>query len=157
MAYVTGTGDASTGCIFCAAVTGEDDEGTRILHRAAFSFVILNTYPYNTGHLMIAPVRHIGALEDLEPSERTELMELTTRAVEVIKEKMAAHGFNIGMNLGEVAGAGIPGHLHVHVVPRWGGDTNFMPIVAETKVLPEMLAETYAKLKPGFAAEPPTA
>ena len=156
MAYVTGTGDASAGCIFCAAVKDEDDEGNGILHRAAFSFVILNTYPYNTGHLMIAPVRHIGALEDLEPSERTELMELTSRAVEIIKGKMAAHGFNIGMNLGEVAGAGIPGHLHVHVVPRWGGDTNFMPIVAETKVLPEMLAETYSKLKPSFAAEPPT-
>ena len=150
MAYVTGTGDASTECIFCAAVKGEDDEGTRILHRAAFSFVILNTYPYNTGHLMIAPVRHIGALEDLEPSERIELMELTSRSVQVLKEKMAAHGFNIGMNLGLVAGAGIPGHLHVHVVPRWGGDTNFMPVVGETKVLPELLTETDAKLRPFF-------
>jgi ATP adenylyltransferase len=139
-------------CIFCAHLASEDDDAAHILHRGAFSFVLLNAFPYNTGHLMIAPVRHIGALEELEPVERQELMDLTTRAVEVIKQAMAAQGFNVGMNLGEVAGAGIPGHLHIHVVPRWGGDTNFMPVVGETKVLPEMLADTYSKLKPGFEA-----
>jgi ATP adenylyltransferase len=114
-------------------------------------FVILNAFPYNTGHLMVAPVRHVGELHDLESSELSALMQLTSRSVDIVKEAMDPDGFNVGMNLGAVAGAGVPGHLHVHVVPRWGGDTNFMTVVGETKVLPEMIADTDARLRPLFA------
>jgi ATP adenylyltransferase len=113
--------------------------------------VILNAFPYNSGHLMIAPRRHAGDLHELSAEERGELMELTSSAVGIVRDALSAHGFNVGMNLGRVAGAGIPGHLHVHVVPRWGGDTNFMPVVGDTKVLPEMIAETDDKLRPLFA------
>ena len=142
--------DGDQGCVFCDHLEAGNDEAAHILHRGVTAFVILNAYPYNTGHLMVAPLRHVGELHDLEPDERAELMELTTRATEIIRTAMGAHGFNVGMNLGQVAGAGIPGHLHVHVVPRWGGDTNFMPVVGDTKVLPEMIAETDAKLRPLF-------
>ena len=142
--------DGGEGCVFCAHLDESDDEASHILHRGITAFVILNAYPYNTGHLMVAPLRHVGELHELEPDERAELMELTTRSTEIIRAAMGAHGFNIGMNLGQVAGAGIPGHLHVHVVPRWGGDTNFMPVVGDTKVLPEMIADTDAKLRPLF-------
>nr|MBA2601226.1 HIT domain-containing protein [Actinomycetota bacterium] len=147
--YVT-SADGDKGCVFCDHLEAGDDEVAHILHRGVTAFAILNAYPYNTGHLMVAPLRHVGELHDLEPDERAELMELTTRATEIIREAMNAHGFNVGMNLGQVAGAGIPGHLHVHVVPRWGGDTNFMPVVGDTKVLPEMVADTDAKLRPLF-------
>lgn len=150
MAYVTTTGGDDDGCVFCDHLAANDDAGARILYRGDTAFAILNAYPYNTGHLLIAPNRHVGDLAELDEPERRELMELTTRATTVIKDAMGAHGFNVGMNLGQVAGAGIPGHLHVHVVPRWDGDTNFMPVVGDTKVLPEMLADTYAKLRPGF-------
>ncbi len=150
--YVRNTGSGDE-CFMCTAVEADDDAGHHVLHRADATFVILNAYPYNTGHLMVAPTRHVGDLEELTGEERAEVMDLTTRAVSVIRAAMAPHGFNVGINLGQVAGAGLPGHVHVHVVPRWGGDTNFMPIIAETKVLPEMLADTYAKLKPGFAPE----
>jgi ATP adenylyltransferase len=154
MQYMSQTGDEDGGCIFCDHLAEGDDEQARILHRARAAFVILNAFPYNTGHLMIAPLRHVGELEELSDEERHALMDLTTDAVAIIAEAMKPQGFNIGINLGEVAGAGIPGHLHVHVVPRWGGDTNFMPVVGETKVLPEMLADTYKKLRPGFDALP---
>jgi ATP adenylyltransferase len=143
--------DGGEGCVFCAHLDEGDDEASHILHRGITAFVILNAYPYNTGHLMVAPLRHVGELHALEPDERAELMELTTRSTEIVREAMGAHGFNIGMNLGQVAGAGIPGHLHVHVVPRWGGDTNFMPVVGDTKVLPEMIADTDGKLRPHFS------
>ena len=143
--------DGGEGCVFCAHLDEGDDETSHILHRGVAAFVILNAYPYNTGHLMVAPLRHVGELHTLEPDERAELMELTTRSTEIIRAALGAHGFNIGMNLGQVAGAGIPGHLHVHVVPRWGGDTNFMPVVGDTKVLPEMIADTDSKLRPLFS------
>ena len=151
--YVTGFSGGNEGCFMCTAVAASDDAAHHVLHRGDTAFVILNAYPYNTGHLMVAPTRHVGDLEELSPEERVEVMDLTTRAVGIIRAAMAPHGFNIGINLGQVAGAGLPGHMHVHVVPRWGGDTNFMPVVGETKVLPEMLADTYGKLKPGFAAQ----
>ena len=144
--YVTDS-DGGEGCVFCVHLDEGDDEASHILHRGVTAFVILNAYPYNTGHLMVAPLRPVGELHALEPDERAELMELTTRSTEIVREALGAHGFNIGMNLGQVAGAGIPGHLHVHVVPRWGGDTNFMPVVGDTKVLPEMIADTDAKLR----------
>jgi ATP adenylyltransferase len=150
MQYINSASDDDE-CIFCKYLAAEDDNESHILHRGATAFVILNAFPYNSGHVMIAPHRHAGELHDLRAEERSELMELTSSAVDILREALAAHGFNVGMNLGRVAGAGIPGHLHVHVVPRWGGDTNFMPVVGETKVLPEMLAETDAKLRPLFS------
>lgn len=149
MQYVGSAGD-SDGCVFCNHLEVADDAEAGILHRGSAVFVLLNAFPYNTGHVMVAPLRHVAELADLETRERHELMDVTARAVELIKQAMSPHGFNVGMNLGEVAGAGIPGHLHVHVVPRWGGDTNFMTTVSNTKVLPEMLAETDAKLRPLF-------
>ena len=152
MEYMSKADDDAGGCIFCDQLAEDDDEFARILYRGPAAFVILNAFPYNTGHLMIAPRRHVGELVDTRADERRELMDLTSSAVEIIRSAMDPHGFNIGINLGQVAGAGIPGHLHIHVVPRWGGDTNFMPVVGQTKVLPEMLADTYAKLRPGFDA-----
>ena len=151
MAYVS-TADESDGCIFCDQLNENNDEATHILFRGERVFVILNSFPYNTGHLMVAPDRHVGELSDLDYGERCELMDVTSKSVEVVRAAMNADGFNIGLNLGRIAGAGIPGHVHVHVVPRWGGDTNFMPVLADTKVLPEMVDDTAAKLRPGFEA-----
>jgi ATP adenylyltransferase len=152
MQYVGSSGGDAGGCVFCDHLAEDDDDKANILFRGNDVFVILNAFPYNTGHLMVAPNRHVGDVADMTPEERTELFDVTCKAIEIVRAAMNAHGFNTGMNLGQVAGAGIPGHLHMHVVPRWGGDTNFMPVVGDTKVLPEMLAETAAKLRPGFTA-----
>jgi ATP adenylyltransferase len=154
MAYVT-SADDSDGCIFCDHLAGGDDRAARILARAEHTFVILNAFPYNTGHLMIAPFRHAGELTDLSADERHELMDLTDRAVAIVRAAMDPQGFNVGMNLGRVAGAGVPGHVHMHVVPRWAGDTNYMSVIGNTKTLPEMLDDTYAKLRPGFDSAGP--
>ena len=151
MEYVSKADESSDGCIFCAALDGHDDELTHVIHRAADGFVLLNAFPYNTGHVMVAPTRHVGELTELSAGERTVLMDLVIEATDVITGAMSPDGFNVGINLGRVAGAGVPGHVHVHVVPRWGGDTNYMPVTGQTKVLPEMLADTAAKLRPGFA------
>lgn len=152
MAFVSGAagGSGEGGCIFCDHLAEGDDESAGILWRGSLTFALLNAYPYNTGHLMVAPLRHAGDLAELTSDERAELMELTSRSVDIVRSVMRAEGFNVGVNLGKVAGAGVPGHVHVHVVPRWAGDTNFMPVVGDTKVLPEMLAQTYAKLRPAF-------
>lgn len=147
--YVTSAQDDDE-CFLCAHVQSDDDEANGVLWRGEHVFAVLNKYPYNPGHLMVAPSRHVGDLEELRTEELHELIEATRLSTVVLKKAMNAHGFNAGMNLGSVAGAGVPGHLHQHVLPRWGGDTNFMPTVAETKVLPELMAETYAKLKPLF-------
>jgi ATP adenylyltransferase len=151
MQYISSATGDDDECIFCKFLADQNDDESHILFRGEAAFVILNAFPYNSGHLMIAPQRHAGELHDLSAGERSELMELTSSAVDILRGALAAHGFNVGMNLGRVAGAGIPGHLHVHVVPRWGGDTNFMPVVGDTKVLPEMIAETDAKLRPLFS------
>ena len=151
MQYISSATGDDDECIFCKFLASDDDDESHILYRGPTSFVILNAFPYNSGHLMIAPHRHAGELHDLSAEERSELMELTSSAVDILGEAMTPHGYNVGMNLGRVAGAGIPGHLHVHVVPRWGGDTNFMPVVGDTKVLPEMIAETDARLRPLFS------
>jgi ATP adenylyltransferase len=137
-------------CIFCELPARDDDESTFILKRGRLAFVILNIFPYNSGHLMVAPFRHIADVEELTTEEGHEGFALLGRSVHALKEALQPQGFNIGMNLGRVAGAGVPDHLHFHVVPRWGGDTNFMPVLGETKVLPELLEESYAKLKPLF-------
>lgn len=146
-----GSDEGSERCFLCAHGASSDDASAHVVHRGEHSFVVLNAYPYNTGHVMVAPYAHVGDLISLPEVARTELMDLITRSTAVIKDAMGAQGFNVGINQGIAAGAGVPGHLHVHVVPRWGGDTNFMPVVGQTKVLPEMLADTYAKLRPGFA------
>jgi ATP adenylyltransferase len=146
--YVTGAG-GEDGCFFCDHL--EDPGDSEVLYRGAGVFVLLNAFPYNSGHIMVAPERHVGELGELTEQERHGLADVAFSAVDVLQEALAPHGYNIGMNLGRVAGAGVPGHLHVHVVPRWGGDTNFMPVVADTKVLPEILEQTRAKLRPGFA------
>jgi ATP adenylyltransferase len=138
------------GCLFCEKLALGDDEKALILTRTEQAFAILNAYPYNPGHLMVAPTRHVGEFEDLKPDELAVIDELLQRSINALKESSTPDGFNVGMNLGRVAGAGVPGHLHWHVVPRWNGDTNFMPVVGQTKVLPELLAETYARLRPLF-------
>jgi ATP adenylyltransferase len=150
MAYIKGNERHDT-CFLCdAAATPADDEATLVLARGDHAFVILNIYPYNTGHLMVAPFRHVGELDDLTHEEMDEVWHLTRRSIAAHRATTQPHGFNIGINLGEVAGAGVPGHFHLHVVPRWGGDTNFMPVTADAKVLPEMLSDTYATLRPAF-------
>jgi ATP adenylyltransferase len=139
------------GCLFCE-LQKKDDEEAYIVARADRGFAVLNAYPYNSGHLMIAPYRHEGDPEKLEDAESLELQQLLQRSLAALREAMSPDGFNIGMNLGRVAGAGVPDHLHWHVVPRWDGDTNYMPIVGETKVLPESLDQTLAKLRPLLAS-----
>src|SRR5437867_11962033 len=150
MQYIQAAKTDPEGCIFCDLPANGDDEGAHILDRGEHGFVILNSFPYNPGHLMVAPHRHTGDLESLSDVENGELQGLIRDSVRALREEMDPHGFNIGMNLGRVAGAGIPDHLHWHVVPRWNGDTNFMPVVGQTRVLPELLEETYRKLAPRF-------
>lgn len=144
-------GDEADGCVFCELLASDDAEGARVLARDELAFVALAKYPYNPGHLLILPTRHTGELEDLSSPETAAISVMLQRSLRALRETAEPHGFNVGLNLGSVAGAGIPGHLHWHVVPRWGGDTNFMPVVGHTRVLPELLSETYAKLAPRFA------
>jgi len=143
-------GNGSDECFLCANPAAHDDRANLILVRADQAYALLNLYPYNSGHLMVAPYLHTGDLAALDPAIATELMRLTQRCVDVLQRAYQPEGFNIGMNLGKPAGAGVPNHLHIHVVPRWIGDTNFMPIVGETKVLPESLDQTYDRLEPFF-------
>jgi ATP adenylyltransferase len=153
MEYIRSAGsEDQDGCIFCDLPVKGDDEAVYILGRTDRAFAILNAYPYNPGHLMVAPFRHVGQLEVLDESELVETGTLLQLSIRALRDVMQPQGFNLGMNLGRVAGAGLPDHLHWHVVPRWDGDTNFMPIVGQTKVLPELLDETYAKLRPVFDA-----
>lgn len=138
------------GCIFCDLPAEGDDQRTKILRRGELAFAILNSFPYNPGHLMVAPFRHVGDFRALEAGELAEIDALIGRSIGALEDEMQPHGYNLGMNLGRVAGAGIPDHVHWHVVPRWNGDTNFMPVVGQTRVLPELLEETYARLGPRF-------
>ena len=157
MAYIKGEGKPKNGdedgCPFCRIPKLADAEGL-VVARGDLVYAVLNLYPYNAGHLMICPYRHVADYTNLDGPETAELADLTKRAMTALRAASGAQGFNIGMNMGGVAGAGIAAHLHQHVVPRWGGDTNFMPIVGETRVLPELLADTYRKLRPLFAATP---
>lgn len=140
--------EADTGCIFCAIAEGRESD--RVLARATLGYVVLNKFPYNPGHLLVVPNRHEGDLEALTADENAALQALLQRSIRALRAESDPHGFNVGMNLGRIAGAGIPGHLHWHVVPRWSGDTNYMPVVGETRVLPELLADTYRRLAPRF-------
>jgi len=138
------------GCILCDKPKQKDDVANYILYREEKNFVILNSYPYNPGHLMIAPYRHVANLDELTDEERREHFEIVSRSVKLLREVFNPAGFNIGMNLGKMAGAGIDDHIHTHIVPRWQGDTNFMPVISSVRVMPEALAETYEKLKGKF-------
>ena len=150
LSYVTGSARGS-GCVFCDAASGRDD--ALVVYRGTTSFVILNKFPYNNGHLMVVPNRHIATLAEASADELAEIMTLARRAERAIRAAYEPHGLNMGINLGKPAGAGITDHLHMHVVPRWNGDTNFMTVVGETRVLPEELAVTAERLRPVFARE----
>ena len=138
-----------TGCIFCEKlVAGQDkDRENHVLYRGDRVFVILNIYPYSNGHLLVAPNRHAGDIEELDEAEMQELFAVTRKMVGVHRRAFSPHGFNVGVNLGVVAGAGIPGHFHIHIVPRWEGDNNFMPVLGEVRVISQALDHTYDKLK----------
>ena len=143
------------GCIFCNRAGQADGPENLIVSRGERAFVILNRFPYNNGHLMIAPFDHQPSLELLEAVTRAEMMELAARAIEVLRAVYHPEGFNLGVNIGEVAGAGVAGHVHLHVVPRWGGDTNFMSALGETRVLPEALAETWGRVRAAWGEREP--
>lgn len=134
-------------CIFCAKPVAGDDEAAHIVWRGDRCFVMLNTYPYNNGHLMISPYEHVGSIEDLDEATLLELMRLAQRALAALREVYGPEGFNLGINQGKVAGAGVEDHAHLHIVPRWGADTNFMPVIGSTRVLPQSLADSYAALR----------
>ncbi len=135
------------GCLFCEKPKLGKDEEVHIVHRSTHSFIMLNKYPYNNGHLLLAPFRHVAGIEELNKDEILDLFSLAQLCVRVLKEELNPQGFNLGMNIGDVAGAGVKDHFHLHIVPRWTGDTNYMPVVASTNVMPEALSETYGKLK----------
>jgi ATP adenylyltransferase len=156
MAYILGEGkphdaEAGDGCPFCRAPAGSDEDGL-IVGRGAVVYAVLNLYPYNAGHLLLCPYRHVADWTELTADERAELGAVQAQAMRALRAVAAPHGFNIGLNQGPVAGAGIAAHLHQHLVPRWGGDSNFMPIVAQTRVLPQLLAQTRALLAAAWPA-----
>jgi ATP adenylyltransferase len=134
------------GCVFCNALELEDGPENGIVHRGEYAFVILNTYPYTNGHLMVLPYLHVQNLDDLDPAIRGEMFEMVNRVSVALGKIYHPEGFNIGINMGEAAGAGIEAHIHVHVVPRWNGDTNFMTAIGQTRVLPESLEDTYRRV-----------
>lgn len=138
------------GCIFCNALARVDNADNLIIKRGKLAFVILNLYPYTSGHIMVAPMAHHSSLEFLDPNSRAEMMELVSESMVVLKAIYHPQAFNVGANIGEAAGAGEPGHVHLHIVPRWVGDTNFMSTLGETRVLPEALDRTYERIKAGF-------
>ena len=144
------TVDGERGCVFCRVAQERDDTRNLIVHRASLNFVILNLFPYTSGHLMIVPYEHVASPTAVGAPVTTEMMELAKRAQVALEAEYGPHGFNIGMNIGRSAGAGVAEHIHLHVVPRWIGDANFVSIVGETRVLPEDLSTTYSRLKKHF-------
>jgi ATP adenylyltransferase len=154
LAYVTG-GDKQPddACFLCAARAGTDDAATLVIARSKRSFAILNRYPYNPGHLMIAPNDHVPGIGDLSAATLTAMMTLAQRCLGALRATMQPDGFNMGINQGKVAGAGLADHVHFHIVPRWTGDTNYMPTLGHVKVIPELLGDTYQKLRAALAAE----
>jgi len=142
--------DKEEGCVFCNAQAKEDGAENLIAYRGERAYVILNRYPYTSGHLMAIPFEHVSNLEELDSETRAEMMELTSRCTTILKNIYRPQGFNVGVNIGEAAGAGVLGHVHIHIVPRWKGDTNFMSSVGQTRVLPEALEDTYQRVKNAF-------
>lgn len=150
MAYIGS--EKPAGCVLCR-IAGEDaDQKNLVLYRGETCYALMNLYPYNTGHLMVAPYAHVADLVDLDAESAAELMGLAQVSLRVLRRALSPQGFNVGMNLGQVAGAGIADHLHLHIVPRWQGDTNFMPLLGGTKLIPELLEHTYARLHQAFSA-----
>ena len=151
--------DADCECFICQAVADPDTRGRLVVARGEASLTILNRYPYNNGHLLVAPCRHVGELGGLVPTEHLEMAQTMVRLIGVLREELQAEGFNVGLNLGRISGAGLPGHLHWHIVPRWNGDTNFMPTLAGIKVIPQSLDALWellsAKLSDSRQADPP--
>lgn len=150
-AYITGQTRREPGCFFCAAAEKSDDPERLVVHRTAHHLVMLNRHPYNTGHLMIAPLAHLGAPETASPEAMAELWPLAIGVRQVLQELYRPEGFNLGMNLGRIAGAGVPDHYHLHVVPRWAGDSNFMGVVGDTRLIPEDLHVGWQRLRERFA------
>ena len=146
--------DEQPGCVFCDAAAGDDEERL-VVRRGEGAFVLLNKFPYSSGHLMVAPFRHVGELAELTEGEAVEVHRLATQSLAALREVYGPEGFNLGWNLGRVAGAGVVDHIHLHVVPRWAGDTNFMPVLADVKVLPEHLLETRQRLADAWPASAP--
>ena len=144
MTYIAG--DREQGCILCSKLKGRDDRGNLILCRSSHSFVILNRFPYTSGHLMVVPNRHVASLDELNEGEMVALMALLKQSIIILKRALKPDGFNVGMNIGSVAGAGIEDHIHFHIVPRWNGDTNFMPVFADVKIIPQALEDLHEKL-----------
>ena len=151
MNYIEKQGEVP-GCLFCERLAQEDGFDNLILHRGDKAFVILNRFPYTSGHMMVVPFAHRPSIEDLEPDSMRELIQLSSAAVSILRKTYRAQAFNLGINIGEPAGAGVVDHVHMHVVPRWSGDTNFMVTTAETRVIPEALAETYQRLRALWSA-----
>jgi len=156
MAYIDGADrptspEPGDGCPFCRAGAGPDERGL-VIGRGRLAYALLNLYPYNAGHVLVCPYRHVADLVDLTPEEAAEIMELTRTTMRVLRTVSTPRGFNVGMNLGQVAGAGIAAHLHQHVVPRWPGDSNFLPIIARTRAISELLGDTRARLAAAWAA-----
>jgi ATP adenylyltransferase len=146
MTYIQGP-KTDKGCIFCQALDSPNGLDNLIIHRGTSAYVILNRYPYTSGHLMVVPFKHKPNLDDFSPGTRAEMMELTAWCIQILRENYKAEGFNVGANIGSAAGAGIPKHFHFHIVPRWEGDTNFMSAIGETRVVPEDLRDTYYKVR----------
>ncbi|MFH1856169.1 MAG: HIT domain-containing protein [Candidatus Omnitrophota bacterium] len=140
------------GCIFCRAAKDKKDAKNYLVFRGEKAFIMLNIFPYNNGHLMIAPMKHTGEITELTDEEMLEIMRLIKKSCKILKKLLKPHAFNVGVNLGRYAGAGVEDHLHFHVVPRWSGDANFMPVVSNTKVIPQSLDELYKKLKKEYGA-----
>jgi ATP adenylyltransferase len=150
MPYIMSTVQQNDGCVFCKMLGEAEDERNLILHRGHHAFVVMNLFPYNTGHLMVVPTRHTGDYASLSAEEHLELASLIAQSQAALSKTLSPHGFNIGMNLGRASGAGIVDHLHYHIVPRWSGDSNFMSVVADTKVISESLGDTYKRLNNFF-------
>ncbi len=145
-----GDGGAPSACVFCGLLDGEDGEENLILQRGEWAYVVMNRYPYTNGHLMVVPIRHVEDYEGLGEEECREIFAFSQKCVGVLRKRLKAHGFNVGLNLGRSAGAGIAGHLHMHVVPRWEGDHNLMPVLGDVRVIPGSLETTYNQLRPDF-------
>ena len=144
--------DSADECIFCAKPSEDDDEANLIVHRGDRCFVILNLFPYTNGHLMVSPYEHVASLPELDAETLAEMMALAQQAMRLLEERYSPHGYNVGFNQGRIAGAGVEHHIHMHVVPRWGGDTNFMPVLADTRVMPQTLEQTFETLRGGFGS-----
>jgi ATP adenylyltransferase len=151
LAYVKDASkDKESACIFCAALEGGDDEASLIVHRGERCFVIMNKFPYTNGHLMVAPYDHVAALQELDADTVAELMALAQRGMTALETSYSPHGYNVGFNQGRVAGAGVEHHIHMHVVPRWGGDTNFMPVLGDTRVMNQTLEDSFQTVRGAF-------